>query len=56
MFCCWRVSFLFGAGFEEPLSIEEATLVMEPEIFPPEVVVLLTIFRDFKPLLIVAGY
>ena len=36
--------------------MEDATLVMEPEILPPEVVVLLTKFKFLSPLLIEGGY
>jgi hypothetical protein len=35
--------------------MEDATLVMEPEILPPEVV-LLTKFKFLSPLLIEGGY
>jgi hypothetical protein len=47
---------LLGPGFDEPRSIEEATLVIDPDILPPEVVVLLTIFKFLSPLLMEGGY
>lgn len=45
-----------GPGFEEPRSMEDATFVIDPDILPPDVVVLLTIFKFLSPLLIEGGY